>query len=90
MKLLASALPLRRDHVTFGTPCMIVLWGSQTKRYVPFFSLTVYLVVLTAGTPVFLLTPGPVRWKSWMFERSLDGDRVGPPAGVTAVRPRIG
>src|SRR6266550_2868972 len=36
----------------------------------PFFSLTVHFVVRTAGTLVVLLTPGPVRWKLWIDERS--------------------
>src|SRR3954471_11454800 len=49
---------------------MIVWWGSHTKRYVPFFSFTVHFVVPVPGTLVFLLTPGPVRWKSWIDARS--------------------
>ena len=40
--------------------------------YVPFFSLTVTVFVPLNGVVViFLFTPGPVRWKSWMFDLSL-------------------
>src|ERR671934_2000662 len=45
--------------------------GSHTYLYVPFFSVTVHVNVPFAPTPVFLLMPGPVRWKLWMFDRSL-------------------
>src|SRR5258708_29760547 len=49
---------------------MIVRCGSHTKWYVPFFNFTVHLVVPVPVTLVFLLTPGPVRWKSWIDARS--------------------
>src|SRR6476660_2250218 len=49
---------------------MMEACGSQTYLYVPFLSVTVHVKVPLAPTPVFLLSPGPVRWKLWMFERS--------------------
>jgi hypothetical protein len=49
---------------------MIVWGGSHTKWYVPFFSFTVHFVVPVPVTLVLLLTPGPVRWKSWIDARS--------------------
>jgi hypothetical protein len=49
---------------------MIVWCGSHTKWYVPFFSFTVHFVVPVPVTLVLLLTPGPVRWKSWIDARS--------------------
>src|SRR3954468_21447950 len=50
---------------------MTGMWGSHTYLYVPFLSVTVHVNVPFAPTPVFLFTPGPVRWKLWMFDRSL-------------------
>src|SRR3954451_4577696 len=86
VRMIASAIDLRamlgiesllftlscgaRRHVTVRTPCMIVRCGSQTKRYVPFFNLTIHFVVPLPLTLVFLSTPGPVRWKSWIDARS--------------------
>src|SRR3954471_11797810 len=61
---------VRRSHVTLRTPCMIVRCGSHTKWYVPFFNFTVHFVVPVPLTLVFLSTPGPVRWKSWIDARS--------------------
>src|SRR3954452_4479063 len=61
---------VRRSHVTLRTPCMIVRCGSHTKWYVPFFNLSVHFVVPVPLTLVFLSTPGPVRWKSWIDARS--------------------
>src|SRR5205809_4935643 len=49
---------------------MTVACGSQTNLYVPFFSVTVHCVVPVEPTPVFLFTPGPVRWKLWMPDLS--------------------
>src|SRR5882757_2115952 len=49
---------------------MIVRCGSHTKWYVPFFSFTVHFVVPVPLTLVFLSTPAPVRWKSWIDARS--------------------
>src|SRR5262245_34406336 len=50
---------------------MIDACGSHTNLYVPFLSVTVHVNVPCEPTPVFLFTPGPLRWKLWMFERSL-------------------
>src|SRR6476646_4085939 len=58
-------------QVTLRVPFMIVLCGSQTNLYVPFFRVTFHVYVLTAETLVFLSTPGPVRWKLWMLDLSL-------------------
>src|SRR5439155_16679167 len=57
-------------QVTLSTPRMIEACGSHTNLYVPFFSFTVQVVVPTAATLVFLLTPGPLRWKLCIDERS--------------------
>src|SRR3954452_24712144 len=65
-----ARLGLCRRHVTLRTPCMIVRCGSHTKWYVPFFNFTVHFVVPVPATLVFLSTPGPVRWKSWIDARS--------------------
>ena len=49
---------------------MIVACGSQMKRYVPRSTATVQMYVRTAATLVLRFTPGPIRWKSWIAERS--------------------
>ena len=55
--------------------------GSQTKPYVPFFSLRTTDLVPVNPTPVTTLsTPGPVRWKSCPDERSVTVKRYGTPA----------
>ena len=42
------------------------------KRYVPFFSVRTTLFVPVKPTPVSTrFSPGPVRWKSWIADRSL-------------------
>src|SRR4051794_26978025 len=50
---------------------MMGMCGSHTYLYVPFLSVTVHVNVPFGPTPVFLFTPGPVRWKLWMLDKSL-------------------
>jgi hypothetical protein len=49
---------------------MVVVCGSQTKRYVPAESVTVQVCVPVNETAVAAFTPGPERWKLWMLDRS--------------------
>ncbi len=44
--------------------------GSHTYLYFPFFSVSVHVVEPLNVTDVFLFTPGPVRWKLWIFDLS--------------------
>src|SRR5215831_8645602 len=64
------ALALTR-YVTLNEPFMIAACGSQMYLYVPFSSVTVHVDVPVAPTSVFLLMPGPLRWKLWMLDMSL-------------------
>src|SRR3954452_24019746 len=49
---------------------MIDACGSQSNLYVPFFRVTVQVLFPTKPTDVSLLSPGPFRWKLWMFDLS--------------------
>src|SRR3954452_24787272 len=58
-------------HATVKLPFMKDACGSQTYLYVPFASVTFHVVTPVPETLVVLSTPGPVRWKLWMLDRSL-------------------
>src|SRR5712691_5458857 len=45
-------------------------WMSHWYVYVPGLSLTVHVWLPVNGTVVFLLTPGPKRWKLWIEDLS--------------------
>src|SRR4051812_20892999 len=59
------------SYVTLNDPFIEVKCGSQTNVYVPFFRATITVFVPTKPTVVIsLFTPGPFRWKLWMFDLS--------------------
>ena len=57
--------------MTLKLPFIAAACGSQTYLYVPFFKVTVTVLVPEKATPVIsLFTPGPVRWKLWIDDLS--------------------
>src|SRR4051794_3912856 len=58
-----------RAQETLSVP-LSALCASERNLYAPGFSVTVHDTVPVNETPVFLLTPGPVRWRLSFFERS--------------------
>src|SRR5262249_37286001 len=68
----------RDSYLIVKLPCMIDLCGSQTNLYVPFFNVIVNVFVPVPETLVLTLTPGPVRWKSWIDDLSLTTSMIFP------------
>src|SRR4051794_8076469 len=56
---------------TVNWPFIVVTCTSQTNLYVPFLKVTFHVCSPTSVTPVDLLTPGPVRSKLCISDRSL-------------------
>ena len=56
---------------TVKKPRICVEWGSQTKEYRPSVNVTVQVTSCAASIGVDLSTPGPLRWKLCISERSL-------------------
>src|SRR5919201_2029819 len=67
----SEAPGIRASYFTVKAPCMIVMCGSQSKVYLPFFSVTTQVNVPFPETDVVLFRPGPLRRKLWIVAGSL-------------------